>query len=114
MPYIYFSFFEGSKLSQLKQTSQSTFRRIGMSISKSGRIYFLTGPCVASALGITIALKRNTVCLGHVLAVTVTVLFWALVLPLVSNLAFTKPVPPTGIGSLLQSGTVQPHEPCAP
>lgn len=39
--------------------------------------YFLTGPCdeVASAVGVTIALKRKTVCLGHVLAVTVTVLF---------------------------------------
>ena len=84
-----------------------------MYMAKSA-IYFLTGPSVEeAAFGKTIALNRSTVCLGHVFAVTVTVLFWALVLPFVSNFAFTKPVPPAGIGSLLQSGTVHPHDPCA-
>jgi hypothetical protein len=65
------------------------------------------------ALGVTIALKRNTVCFGQVLAVTVMVLFCIPGLPLLSNLAFTNPVPPAGIGSFVQSGTVQPHEGCA-
>ena len=48
-------------------------------------IYF-AGP---SGLGNTIALKRKVVCLGHVLAVTVMVLFCAFGFPLESNSAFT-------------------------
>src|SRR5688572_31197646 len=70
------------------------------------RNYFFTGPSVAD-LGVTMALNLSTVCFGQVLAVTVTVLFWMLGFPLLSNLAFTYPVPPTGIGSFVQSGTVQ-------
>jgi hypothetical protein len=70
-------------------------------------VYYLTGP---AALAVTEALNFKVVCLGQVLAVTVIVFVFGPAFPLVSNSAFTKPVPPTGIGSRVQSGTVQPHE----
>src|SRR5690606_17415186 len=73
---------------------------------------YFAGPC-ASCFGITMALKLSATCFGQVLAVTVTVLFCMLGCPLLSNSAFTKPSPPTGIGSFDQSGTVQPHVGCA-
>jgi hypothetical protein len=56
------------------------------------------------------ALNRRVVVFGHVFAVTVMVLLLIPGLPLLSNSAVTTPVPPTGIGSCVHFGTVQPHE----
>jgi hypothetical protein len=70
---------------------------------------YLTGP-FASAFGVTMALKRKVVTFGQVLAVTVMVLLLIPGFPLLSNSAVTKPVPPAGIGSLENVGTVHPHE----
>jgi hypothetical protein len=72
---------------------------------------YFTGPLApASALGVTIALNRRVVTFGQVLAVTVIVLLLIPGLPLLSNSAVTKPVPPTGIGSCEYVGTVHPQE----
>src|SRR5690606_39572711 len=75
--------------------------------------FVMTCPQRDAVARTTMALKRSTVCCGQVLAVTVTVLFWMLGLPLESNFAVTKPSPPTGTGDLLQSDTVQPQDPWA-
>jgi len=42
---------------------------------KSCDVAYFAGPFAPVGLGVTIALKRNVVALGHVLAVTVIVLF---------------------------------------
>lgn len=75
--------------------------------------YYFTGPLAPSGLGVTIALKRRVVTLGQVLAVTVMVLLLIPGFPPLSNSAVICPVPPTGIGSCDQVGTVHPHEGCA-
>src|SRR5436853_6789426 len=66
-------------------------------------INYFTGPLAPSGFGVTMALKLSFICLGHVLEVTVTILFCMPGFPPESNSTFTKPAPPTGMGSFVQS-----------